>query len=128
MSQFMICKSKSNLAAYGKCLVDNNICNKKMLLTVAQFHFQSFNMEDIWSIEHIHDYCDQAHELQNHTNAKIYQLLDSLYNVSEVIVLWYGDDYKDLDNIETKEELIKHVKNVLISSNLELYLLAKGAA
>jgi len=116
----MLCKSNSDLSEYGKRLTDTTGRN---FLTILEYHFQQSNAENIWIIEKISDYCDAPYGKKNH----IHHLLESLYDVSETMVLWYSDFYTDLDIVETKEDLINLIEREFHDSHpLELYILAKN--
>ena len=115
----MLCKSNMELSKYGKLITEENIECKEMFIAVSKFYFHPFCLDNVWAIEHIHEYCDQV---QSHE--QVFDLIETLYDKSEMMVLWYGNEYMDLDTSKTKAELINHVKTSLMNFNSEVYLLA----
>lgn len=134
MSQFMLCNSLKNLGAYGKCLLEKDTENRELFVAVSEKYFHPLNMKNVWIVENISEYCDQAlsgiaqtYEMQE-THKQLYNLIDKLYDVSETMILWYGNDYKELDIVDTKEELIEYIAEKLKSYCFELYVWCKNVS
>ena len=77
---------------------------------------------NIWIIEDIHDYCNEAQESKSFVNSKLYYILDKLYDVCDYMVLWYGIEYADLDEVYSKKGLFEYVEHCLENTCCEIYL------
>ena len=77
---------------------------------------------NIWIIEDIHDYCNEAQESKSFINSKLYYILDKLYDVCDYMVLWYGSEYDDLDEVYSKKGLFEYVEHCLKNPCCEIYL------
>ena len=99
-----------------------DIENSNLLIIASKYYFDPLEMKNVWVIEKIGRYCDNPSKYKN----RIEHFLEQLYEASEMMVLWYGGDYVDLDIIETKEDLINLVKDNLMSTPVELYILGKN--
>lgn len=53
---------------------------------------------------------------------KLFSLLNNLYEICEWMILWYGDEYDDLDVVHTKNELIDYVQHCIEKPGCELYI------
>jgi hypothetical protein len=126
MSQFMICKSSNDLQKHGVrlCELPNDI-NKALFTAVSNTYFSHVSLEEIWIIEKIHDYCDEAQVSDSFANSKLYHLLKDLHIKSDVIVFWYTSDYIDLDVVSSSDELFSHVEHCLLNPCCVIYLLAQ---
>ena len=124
MSQFMLCKSKQDLTEQ-KCIKLADCDDKFFLLKVAEELFSNDMIADIWVRPDIDSLFTQAHEYNNirpFETTELYLLLSTLFDVSEVLILWYSNDYHDLDHINTKEHFFDVVKESIRDSMFECYV------
>ncbi|MCL2715725.1 MAG: hypothetical protein FWD68_14365 [Alphaproteobacteria bacterium] len=129
MTQFMLCLSPIDLrsreqrllSAHGECWT-TDIKNSDLFVAVADCCFDRHDMKDVWVIRKI----DEATAAPSRHEDFIRQSLVQLYEASEMMVLWYGNEYTDLDRIETKDDLVDFLRNLQIDNALELYILCRN--
>ena len=110
MSQFVMCKSRTNLEEYGGERFSLQKINSDLYRSVLNKYYPNKGYYDIWIIENIHDLCDKALDYDRFIVSELYHVLDKLYELCEWIILWYGDEYEDLKEIHTKKEFINYVR------------------
>jgi len=106
MSQFMISRAEADLTDCGGIRLLDSKYNRELLLSVINDYFPNTD-NNIWIIEDIHDYCNEAQESKSFVNSKLYYILDKLYDVCDYMVLWYGSEYDDLDEVYSKKGLFE---------------------
>ena len=119
MTQFMICKSKFDLGRYGKRLT-GDAANAEWLIAVAKHYFHPFAIDEVWNIERIDEYCADPRLYRD----RLVHIIDDLYGRSEMMVLWYSNDYIDLDVVATREDLMDFITREPADYPFELYILA----
>lgn len=122
MSQFLLCKSNDSLENYSGKKVDNYQYNKQLLQEVIKEYFCEDDLSCLWIIEKVHHYCDDAQLYGFSRDAKLYNILCELYEHCDDMIFWYSSDYKDLEQIHTKNEMLENVNNCLNDSCCEIYL------
>ena len=65
------------------------------------------------------DYCSKQLFYDEFTSVDLYYLLSDLY---EWMIFWYGNEYGDLDEVYSKDELIIYVWNCIKEPGCELYV------
>lgn len=60
VSQFMMCKSKSNLKEYGGKLINLEKENRGLYQSVLNKYYPNTEHLDIWVIKDFHDLCDEV--------------------------------------------------------------------
>lgn len=121
MSQFMMCKSKANLEEYGGKLFSLQKTNNDLYRSVLNKYYPDVEYYDIWIIENIHDFCSEVLDYDRFIVSEFYHVLDELYDLCEWMILWYGGEYDDLEEIHTKEELLTYVKCCVENPCCEIY-------
>lgn len=91
VSQFLIFKSKENLAKYGMNINDV-VSNKNLYTQVVNKYIKNRDVQDIWIINRI----DNMH------------IIEEISGRSELMIFWYGTDFHELDFISSKQELMKY--------------------
>ena len=126
MSQFMLCKSQIDLTSYDCTKVEHCFANNEYLLKIAGEIFEDVNLGEIWAVTDIDNLFTQAQK-QLFESSKLPTLLSSLFDVCDILVLWYSDFYNDLDEVNTKEQFLISVKNGIHdpSGMCECYLYVK---
>lgn len=118
MSQFLLCKSKENLAAYGM-KVGDTLTNKNLYAKVINEYVMDREAGDVWVINQIHEMLNQ---LDDHMND-----IEEIISKSEWMIFWYGNEFQELDHISSRQELIGYLEENLYNPCLEIYLLAEFA-
>lgn len=113
MSQFLICKSKDDLAKYGMKISDV-VSNKNLYIQVVNEYIKDKSVQDIWIINQIDDMITQLEDNM--------QIIEEISAKSELMIFWYGNDFQELDFIGSKQELMKYLKNNITNPCMELYL------
>lgn len=118
MSQFLLCKSKENLAAYGM-KVGEALTNTNLYADVLNRYEMDRDIEEVWVINQIHDMLDQ---LDDHMN-----IIEEIISKSEWMLFWYGNEFQELEQISSRQELIGYLEENLHNPCLEIYLFAEFA-
>jgi hypothetical protein len=105
-----MCKSKINLEGYGRKLFSLQKIDNDLYQSVLNKYYPDVEYYDIWIIETIHDLCDEPLDYDSFIVSELYHVLDKLYDLCEWIILWYGSDYDNLEELHTKKEFLKYVK------------------
>lgn len=121
MSQFILCKSNENLSRNGGILFDSEIENILLYQTVLEQYFPNIDNKNVWVIKDIHNFCDTQLKQEEYLYSDIFCIMNRLYDVCEWILLWYGDDYRDLEELHTKERFLKYIGNKIENPCCELY-------
>ena len=122
MSQFMICKSAFDLTQFGGKLINKDEEDYIFFISVVQKHYEEKTYSNIWIIEKIDDYSCEQLDYNAFISSKLFSLLNNLYEICEWMILWYGDEYDDLDVVHTKNELIDYVQHCIEKPGCELYI------
>lgn len=112
MSQFLICKSKSDLSKYG-IMFSSCKFNKNLYEKVIDYYFEG-KTEDIWIIEKMSNW---IYDIENNMD-KIVEISKK----SDMAVFWYGSEYDNLDNIYSIEDLIGYISQEINNPCIELYV------
>lgn len=113
MSQFILCKSTENLENYNCTRLINCTENAKFLRKIASEIFRDDEMNDIWivqGVDNLFTSVRRQHRIVPFEKTELYLLLSTLYDASEVIILWYGEFYQDLDYVNSKEQFLNQVQ------------------
>ena len=125
MSQFLLCKTSSDLSNQGGIKVSECPGGQRALMRVVREYFPDDEGEDIWFIENIDSLFTKAREEvydRAFEKTELYTLLQELYDVSERLVLWYSDDYQVLDSAATKEDFFNIVEKGIKTPTCEHYI------
>ena len=125
MSQFILCKTSSDLSNQSGIKVSECPGGQRALMRVVREYFPDDEGDDIWFIENIDSLFTQAQEEvydRAFEKTELYILLHELYDVSDRLVLWYSDDYQDLDCVATKEEFFNIVEEGIKTPICECYI------
>jgi len=125
MSQFMLCKSSRNLEKLGCVRIADCKLNREFLTKAARQVLACDTLHDIWEVSNFDDLLTQAQRQiveQSFETTELYSLLSSLFDASDTIVLWYGDEYQDLNHVNNKEQFLSSVRESLMDSMCECYL------
>ncbi len=115
MSQFLICKSKRDLSAFGVPL-SKCVHNKSLYNNVVDYYLEGVT-DNIWVIEKI---CDWIYDINNYI-----EHIRTIARKSDVAIFWYGSEFADLDRVYSLDELMEYIKKESFDSNIELYLMYK---
>lgn len=108
-----MCKSKEKMTKYGFRLDDAN-SNKDLYIKVFHKYMCNENVSDIWIIDKIHDIVDSLEYSL--------KIIEEISRKSECMVFWYGEEYEELDRINSSQELIDYLADNMDDSCLEIYL------
>lgn len=122
MSQFMMCKAEFDLSKYGGKLLSLCDMNNMLFSSVLKRYFAVKEYSNIWIIEDIHDYCDKVIDNKSFNNSKLFYMLDNIYDLCDWILLWYGSEYDDLDEVYSKDEFITYIQQCVKNPCCELYV------
>ena len=122
VSQFMICKSKYNLEKYGRKLIGLQNINIDLCHLVLEKYYPDVETCDVWIIEKIHNLCDEVLDYEKFIVSELYQVLNNVYDLCEWIIMWYGGEYDDLEEIYSKEDFIDYVKCCVEVPCCEMYV------
>jgi hypothetical protein len=124
MSQFMVCKSIYDLAEHNCVKIAHCKENREFYFDVVKDWFGNVN-DGIWVVPNIDIVFTQAQK-QNGTHlfkmTKLYALLSMLFDVSEILILWYGSEYQDLDKISTRDQFLNYVEASIADPMCECYM------
>lgn len=125
MSQFLMCASERNIDFFCD-LVDESLLKNSIFLNVKNMYFDSINMKNIWIMKKIDRiFCEAQTAINSGTSfsqTQLYDIIDRLCNMCEIVVLWYGNFYEDLDVCLNKQEVLSNVKKSISYSECECYL------
>jgi hypothetical protein len=98
MSQFMLCKSTCDLTKQ-KC--EKIACHKdnEEFFTKVIKEVNGDVRDEIWvvtSIDFLFTQAKKQNGIITFENTEIFSLMSFLFDVSETMILWYGDEYQDL--------------------------------
>ena len=110
MSQFMLCKTKNDLTSYNCKKIEQCLVNKQYLIKIASELFRVKTLNDVWAVTDIDLLFTQVQN-QSFENTELHMRLSALFDVCDVILLWYSNFYDDLDEVNTKEQFISTVKD-----------------
>lgn len=113
VSQFLICKSKDNLAKYGMKFKDT-VSNKNLYIQVVNKYVKDTDVQDIWIINRIDDMINQLEDNM--------QIIDEISSKSELMIFWYGSEFQELDLMSSKQELMRYLKKNITNPCMEIYL------
>jgi hypothetical protein len=128
MSQFILFKSSENLENYNYIIrLIECAENKQFLSDIANKFFGNDEMNDIWFVkdfDNLFKLAQRQYGVVPFEETEIYLQLSTLYDISEVIILWYSDFCQDLDIVNTKEQFLQEVqKGIYCPSGMcECYL------
>lgn len=128
VSQFILCKTSNDLSSRGGIKVSEYVGDNKALVGVVKEYFPGDESDDIWFIENIDSLFTHAQEQVNEKafiHTELYTLLRELYEISDILVLWYSDDYQDLDCVATKTEFLNIVEGSIKTPTCECYVYLK---
>lgn len=123
--QFMMCKSKSDLKQYGGKQINYERENRGLYQSALNKHYPNAEYSDIWVIEGIHDLCNEVLDYNRFISSNLYHILNELYDLCEWIIMWYGGEFDNLQEVCTKEELMDIVKHCIGAPCCEIYVRAK---
>ena len=106
MSQFMMCKSKANLEEYGGELLSLEKTNNDLYRSVLNKYYPDVEHHNVWLMEEFDDFCNETLDYDRFIVSELYRVLDEVYDLCEWMILWYGSEYDDLKEIETKKEFM----------------------
>jgi len=99
--------------------------NQKFLVEISKKLFGNINIGNIWVMPNVDTFFVQAQN-ENATQlfeySELYQLLSIIFDKSEVLAMWYSNDYHDLENVATKEQFFDVIKDSINDSMCECYL------
>ncbi|MDE6761768.1 MAG: hypothetical protein K2J90_14005 [Lachnospiraceae bacterium] len=95
--------------------------NNDLYRSVLNKYYLYVEYYDIWIIENIHDFCNEVLDYDRFIVSELYHVLDELYDLCEWMILWYGGEYDNLQEIYTKEEFLNYVKCCVENPCCEIY-------
>lgn len=122
MSQFMICKAKADLIEHGGILRSLNDKDDTLIRSILKLYYPENQFDDIWIIQNMEHYCCKQLYYDDFFASELYHLIDNLYDLCDWMIFWYGNEYTDLDEIHTKNELISYVQHQMEMPCCELYI------
>jgi hypothetical protein len=123
MSQFIIFTLDPSIKkeeTYQNILELNE--NKEIFFEVKNVYLKNVDYQNLYTILNFDEICTASQLFflnETFIESQLYKVLEKLNN--EKIILWYGNDYKDLPETITFKELIKNIKNDLQITSGELY-------
>ena len=125
VSQFLMCSSKSSLSDYGSNLTSLHGKNNKLLIDVSNKYLSMNSFDNLWVIEDIQSYCDKVLDDTSFMHSKLYSILNDLYDKSDCMIFWYGNEYDDLEVLYSKNEMINYVTRCVTKPACEIYAIVK---
>lgn len=119
----MMCKSKSDLKEYGGNLFGLQKSNNELYQSVLTKYYPNTEYYDVWIIENIHNLCNEVLDDDRFIVSELYHILNELYDLCEWIILWYGGEYNDLEEVHSKNEFLNCVKCCMENPCCEIYLM-----
>ena len=107
MSQFMICKSDIDLTAYSCARIADSLKTNGIFARIVN-ELLGDNLDDIWELTDIDFLFTQAQN-KPFEDSELNVKLSALFDVCDVLILWYSDFYQDLDCVNTKEQFLSAV-------------------
>lgn len=121
MSQFLLCKAQCDLSQYGGVSLMQQQENKELYQAVLTKYHPGVSGATVLVIEQIHALCDKAIEKECFETSKLYSVLNELYEKCDWMLLWYGNEYEDVETFYTKEAFMDYVKESVNNPGGELY-------
>lgn len=115
MSQFLLCQSEINLCKYGTKM-NEVVSNKELYTNVIHMYFDEEANDSIWVINKVQDCFGNIKYDSNE--------LDELYLCCKKMVFWYGNDYLNLDVIDSLDEFNGYFAEMCETPCTEIYLMA----
>lgn len=115
MSQFLLCKTQEDLSGYGKKIIDTTN-NRELFLCVINQYIPKEKLENIWVINNIHEMVDRLQEY--------ICVIEEIVLRSEVLIFWYGSDFRELEVVNSREKLMLYLKNEITNPCVEIDLYA----
>lgn len=129
MSQFMLCKSEYNLKELNCIKFLSCKINKELLTKVANKYIPIEEQKDLWVLQEIDKYCTETQKIINEgtlfKNTKLYYLLDKLYDKCTDLIVWYGSDYLQLDEISRRKDFFNLIEQGIRDPCCEIYIIIK---
>lgn len=122
MSQYMICKSKTDLSEFGCVLLNMDEKDNTLILSILKKYYPNKVYDNIWIIENMEEYCCKQLCYNEFIVSNLYFLLCNLYDLCEWMIFWYGNEFCDLDEVYSKDELLSFVQHSIEVPCCELYL------
>lgn len=121
MSQFMICKANFDLKKYGgRSLILNEKKDEFFFRVLREHNIKEY--DNVWIIGNIDDYCSEQLHYNDFFVSKFYYFLNDLYDLCEWMILWYGNEYGNLDEVYAKDEFINYIQRCMEVPACELYV------
>jgi len=117
----MMCKSNYDLTKYGKRI--KNVCKShELFMYVFKKYYPKEEDDNIWIIDGIDSLCNETLDENMFYTSEVYFLLNNICDICEWIILWYGNEYGDLDIVYTKSEFIRYIQRCIEKPGCELYV------
>ncbi len=129
MSQFMLCESNNNLEDLACIKLKDYKANKNLFAKVVHEYLINKDLDKLWVLEDIDKYCVETQRFINEgipfKNTKLYNLLYNLYNKCQCFILWYGDDYLELDSVTRQCDFFNLIAQEIKEPCCEIYIIMK---
>lgn len=129
MSEFLLCKSEYDLKELHCTKLFNHKQNREFLTKVAREYVPIEEQKNLWVLPEIDRYCTEAQKMVNNgmlfQNTKLYHLLQELYDKCTELLLWYGDEYLQLDEVAARDTFFELVEKGIKDSCCEIYAIIK---
>lgn len=122
MSQFMVCKAEVDLGQFGGILLDSKDKSNAFILPMLEQYYPESPYDNIWVINNMEEYCCKQLRANEFAVSDLYFLLNNLYDICDWMIFWYGSEYDDLDEVCSKDELIRYVQKHMEEPCCELYV------
>lgn len=119
----MLCKSRFDFYKYKAEPLELHLDNQNLFYDAVKSNFNTNDISNIWVISEIHDLINKA--MNNYSSKKDFiTTMSYFYDSCEWILLWYADDYYNLDTVFDKKAFISYIENVLYEQSFEMYVKA----
>lgn len=128
VSQFMICETKNDLVQVGCTKLLECIENKEFLIQVINnVLLNKINFDNLWVFENIDKYFvktqREIHQGVKFEETDLYYKLNILCDSCDKIILWYGNDFEELDKVINKTDFLFNIRKDIENSICESYII-----
>ena len=115
-----MCKSEDDLSQFSGIQFNCIKCKDNLLLDVFNNYFKNYEANSVWIIQ---DMCDI---IDMYSMNKMIDMVSQLYQRAQLMIFWYGSDYKDLYRYDSFEDLLVYLKDCFHCSSVEIYAYVKA--
>jgi len=104
---------------------NGSFSNYGFFINAAEHIFANVPYDELWIMDDFHYMCDLAIEQlatgKDFSTTELYKTVVAVLACADETVLWYGDDFKELPAVTTKNELLVVAEAALKDQPFEVY-------